>query len=218
MLAKQVGRSPSAYTHLADTLPESLQTTAHTPRTLLHGKKFESRFVYQGPKLSVKRPGIRQALDRDEHRFCSNHFWTVFINSMRVDWPYEFRDCYLLNSATGLYRLSPLFDETLKDIRKIGVDESFFQHYPELENAVNVIYDDPLQAGCTPTGRSPRVDVNGLDLTTKVTECRSPSSEVVTSELQPSTCLGSTPFDQSAPWDLLDSIPEMCFVSNRDFV
>ncbi|KAK6373898.1 hypothetical protein LTS17_007867 [Exophiala oligosperma] len=166
----------------------------------------------------VAWPGVRQALDRDEHRFCSNHFWTMFINSMRVEWPYEFRDCYLLNSATGLYILSPLFDETLKDIRKIGVNESFFRYYPELEGAVNVIHDCPPHAGRMPTDRAPRVDVNGLDLTARVTECRDPSSEMVTNGLHPSPGLGPTLFDQSAPWDLLDSIPEVSLISNRDFV
>ncbi|KIW10139.1 hypothetical protein PV08_11100 [Exophiala spinifera] len=166
----------------------------------------------------VAWPGVRQALDRDEHRFCSNHFWTVFINSMRVEWPYEFRDCYLLNSATGLYKLSPLFDETIKDIRKIGVCKSFFQHYPELEGAVNVIYENPSHVECVTAARCAQVDVNGLDLGLKVAKARGPSTGIVATGQKPSTALASGLFDQQASWDLLDAIPELSLIPNRDFV
>ncbi|KAI1626891.1 hypothetical protein EDD37DRAFT_237175 [Exophiala viscosa] len=110
----------------------------------------------------VSWPGLRQILDADEHRYCSNHFWRTFINSIRVDWPYELRDMYLFNASKGLYKVSPLFEELLGDIRNIGVTGGFLQHFPELQSVVNIV--DEMHHGPLPNSTSCQLDVDGMDL------------------------------------------------------
>lgn len=77
-------------------------------------------------------PGLRERFVFSEHRYCSNIFWKVFCRSLRVQWPYEFRDCYTRNTETGLYKLSPLFHERIHDIRHWTMGREMFQEYPEL--------------------------------------------------------------------------------------
>jgi len=174
----------------------------------------------------VAWPGVRQALDCDEHRFCSNHFWETFINNMRVDWPYELRDCFLFNSAKGLYKLSPLFDETLKDIQKIGVSRSFFQHYPELGDAVNVVEGSNQLEGRTQAFQYGRMDVNGLHLARQqYSEENNPESVAAVRHTGqwPTTETIATLLDSSCStatesWNALSSLPEASYISTRDFI
>ncbi|KAK5205992.1 hypothetical protein LTR41_008274 [Exophiala xenobiotica] len=174
----------------------------------------------------VAWPGVRQALDSEEHRFCSNHFWETFINHMRVDWPYELRDCFLFNSSKGLYKISPLFDETLKDIQKIGVSSSFFQHYPELGDAVNVVEGSSQLEGPTQAFQYGRSDVNGLHLVRQqYSEEDNPGSvaAVRNTGLWPTTGTIATLLDSSCStatesWNPLSSLAEASYISTRDFI
>jgi len=77
-------------------------------------------------------PGLRERFVFSEHRYCSNLFWTLFCSSLRVQWPYEFRDCYTRNVETGLYKISPTFQERLNDIRYWSMGRDFLKQYPEL--------------------------------------------------------------------------------------
>ena len=77
-------------------------------------------------------PGLRERFVFSEHRYCSNIFWRLFCNSLRFQWPYEFRDCYTRNLDTGLYKISPTFHERLSDIRCWTMGMEIFKQYPEL--------------------------------------------------------------------------------------
>lgn len=77
-------------------------------------------------------PGLRERFVFSEHRYCSNIFWRLFCSSLRVQWPYEFRDCYTRNVETGLYRISPTFHERINDIRYWSMGRDFLKQYPEL--------------------------------------------------------------------------------------
>ncbi|KEF53570.1 uncharacterized protein A1O9_10545 [Exophiala aquamarina CBS 119918] len=80
----------------------------------------------------ISWPGIRRALVTHEHKYCSNRFWRMLINSIRVQWPFEVRDCYLYNAAEASYSISPTFLATLNNFHALGIKRDFFDYYPEL--------------------------------------------------------------------------------------
>lgn len=88
-------------------------------------------------------PGIRRALMTHEHKYCSNRFWRMFINSMRIQWPFEVRDCYLYNAAAASYSISPTFLATMNNINALGVARDFFEYYPELRGTAVAVDDIP---------------------------------------------------------------------------
>ncbi len=77
-------------------------------------------------------PGIRERFIFSEHNYCENEFWHLFCRSLRILWPYEFRDCYTREVGTGLYKVSPMFDQRLSDIKCWTMGPDIFQRYPEL--------------------------------------------------------------------------------------
>lgn len=77
-------------------------------------------------------PGLRERFIFGEHDYCGNEFWYLFNKSLRVLWPYEFRDCYTREIETGLYKVSPHFDERLRDIKSWTMGPDIFQRFPEL--------------------------------------------------------------------------------------
>lgn len=79
-------------------------------------------------------PGLRERFVFSEHRYCSNLFWKLFCKGLRLQWAYEFRDCYVRNTETGLYRISPTFNERIMDIRAWTMGRDMFKQYPELYN------------------------------------------------------------------------------------
>jgi len=77
-------------------------------------------------------PGLRERFIFGEHDYCGNEFWHLFNKSLHVLWPYEFRDCYTREIETGLYKVSPHFDERLRDIKSWTMGPDIFQRFPEL--------------------------------------------------------------------------------------
>ncbi|EXJ87144.1 hypothetical protein A1O3_04102 [Capronia epimyces CBS 606.96] len=81
-------------------------------------------------------PGIRERFVFNEHDYCGNDFWYGLCKSLRLLWPYEFRDCYTREVETGLYKVSRTFDQRITDIRSWAMGPDFFQQYPELYNDI----------------------------------------------------------------------------------
>ena len=77
-------------------------------------------------------PGVRERFIFSEHEYCGNEFWHLFTKSLRILWPYEFRDCYTREIETGLYKVSTQFDERLADIRCWTMGPDIFRRFPEL--------------------------------------------------------------------------------------
>lgn len=77
-------------------------------------------------------PGLRERFIFGEHNYCDNEFWNLFCSSLRILWPYEFRDCYTREIETGLYKFSPHFDQRLCDIKSWAMGPDIFQRFPEL--------------------------------------------------------------------------------------
>ncbi|KIX04472.1 uncharacterized protein Z518_05340 [Rhinocladiella mackenziei CBS 650.93] len=101
-------------------------------------------------------PGIRERFIFHEHDYCGNDFWHLFCRSIRILWPYEFRDCYTREIDTGLYKISPMFDHRLSDIKCWTMGPDIFQRFPELYSdmpAFNHIPQTISQGYARPQGR-----------------------------------------------------------------
>lgn len=81
-------------------------------------------------------PGLREKFINTEHRYCSNMFWQLFCKDFRFVWQYEFRDCYIRNTETGLYSISPTFHDRIHDIKSWSMGQDFFKAYPECKNDI----------------------------------------------------------------------------------
>ncbi|KAK1675291.1 hypothetical protein BDP55DRAFT_694225 [Colletotrichum godetiae] len=77
-------------------------------------------------------PALRYRFAVAPHRYCSNLFWHMFKEHLRIVWPYDFRDCYTRNMQLGTYGLSPLFKEKIHDLRSWTMAPDFFAQFPEL--------------------------------------------------------------------------------------
>ncbi|KIW70385.1 hypothetical protein PV04_02658 [Phialophora macrospora] len=97
-------------------------------------------------------PGVRERFIFNEHDYCGNEFWTLFTTSFRLLWPYEFRDCYSREIETGLYKVSPTFDQRLSDIKCWTMGPDIFKRFPELYSdmpSFNHIPQTPSSAEAT---------------------------------------------------------------------
>lgn len=174
----------------------------------------------------LARPGIREVLDKNEHRYCSNHFWKTFINSMRSEWPYEFRDCYLYNSKKDMYQISPSYAEVLQNIQKIGVTKTFFEHYPELENAVNVVDEGPHPTATGPapsSGPEADGDMDFFHIPQSEVWSSDPKSTPKRGESYPVDDALASLFENPCPQKVEaygnhDFASEIAYISGRDFL
>ncbi|KAF2416420.1 hypothetical protein EJ08DRAFT_576436, partial [Tothia fuscella] len=76
-------------------------------------------------------PGLRERFVFYQHRYCGNLFWKLFCSSLRILWPFEFRDCYTRNLQTGQYHISPQFDERIGDINAWTMESDIYKRWPE---------------------------------------------------------------------------------------
>ncbi|KIY02292.1 uncharacterized protein Z520_02430 [Fonsecaea multimorphosa CBS 102226] len=96
-------------------------------------------------------PGVRERFIFNEHDYCGNEFWHLFCKSLRILWPYEFRDCYTREIETGLYKFSPMFDQRLRDIKSWTMGPDIFNRFPELYSDMPAFNNIP-QSPCSSTG------------------------------------------------------------------
>lgn len=104
-------------------------------------------------------PGVRERFIFNEHDYCDNEFWRLFSKSIRILWPYEFRDCYTREIETGLYKVSPVFDQRLTDIKCWTMGPDIFHRFPELYSdmpAFSTIHYTPSAPGEMQTNKKRR--------------------------------------------------------------
>lgn len=77
-------------------------------------------------------PGLRERFIFQQHKYCSNLFWQMFSDSIEMAWPYDFRDCFAQRWDTGVYQLTPLFQECLSDISRWTMRPDMFSFFPDL--------------------------------------------------------------------------------------
>ena len=91
-----------------------------------------SQEVDSSSELTLIRPGLRERFVFYQHHYCLNTFWQLLCNSLRIQWPFDFRDCYTRNAETGVYKVSALFDERISDIKSWAMGPDIFKQFPEL--------------------------------------------------------------------------------------
>ncbi|KEF58093.1 uncharacterized protein A1O9_06016 [Exophiala aquamarina CBS 119918] len=84
-------------------------------------------------------PGLRERAVLCHGLTQSNKFWTEVIYYFRFCWPYTVDDIVSLDSATGLYGFSKVYDHYVYEIRMWKMDMNFFVSFPET-------YDDIVPA------------------------------------------------------------------------
>ncbi|KIV99712.1 hypothetical protein, variant [Verruconis gallopava] len=111
----------------------------HTVRTIEKREKVPPWYL-QRPSQSMAHsyaidffawPGLRERFVFHQHRYCGNIFWHLFCNSLKINWPYEFRDCYTRNLETGEYKISDSFDSRISDINAWTMRPDIFKRWPE---------------------------------------------------------------------------------------
>ncbi|KAI1852194.1 hypothetical protein JX265_013047 [Neoarthrinium moseri] len=76
-------------------------------------------------------PGIRERFIFSQHNYCGNLFWRLFSASIKILWPFEFRDCYTFNVDLGQYRVSDPFERRIQDINAWTMKDEIFNRWPE---------------------------------------------------------------------------------------
>lgn len=109
-------------------------------------------------------PGLRERFVYSEHRYCSTTFWRLYVQNLRLQWPYEFRDCYTYNTDTGLYNISPTFRERISDIRAWTMGMEMFKQYPELYSDIPAWNHIPTSLSSTSATSSRRQSRKALPL------------------------------------------------------
>ncbi|KAK6387732.1 hypothetical protein LTS17_001001 [Exophiala oligosperma] len=84
-------------------------------------------------------PGLRERAVLCQNLTQTNKFWTEVIYSFRFCWPYTVHDIVSLDSNTGLYEFSGMFNHHLYEIQMWRMDSKFFESFPET-------YDDIMPA------------------------------------------------------------------------
>ncbi|KAL9948570.1 hypothetical protein ACHAO5_001670 [Verticillium nonalfalfae] len=106
-------------------------------------------------------PGLRERFIFSQHQYCANLFWHLFRSNLTILWPFEFNDCFMRNTTTGLFQLSPIFEDRIRDIRSWTMNVDFLDQFPELRD------DIPEYGGIPPNTSMPsNFEVNlGLERT-----------------------------------------------------
>ena len=81
-------------------------------------------------------PGLRERFIFQQHKYCSNLFWQLFSGSLEISWPYDFRDCFAQRWDTGVYQLTPMFQECIGDIGRWTMRTDLFSHFPDLRSDI----------------------------------------------------------------------------------
>ncbi|KAL9566184.1 hypothetical protein ACKAV7_009718 [Fusarium commune] len=118
-------------------------------------------------------PSFRQQFSRYPHRYCSNLFWHMFKEHLRITWPYEFRDAYSVNVGLNKYELSSLFRDTISNLGSWTMHSDFFYHFPALVHDVPKFQQDSLPVTIQPLPLQP----NSLGITEGMVSNTSQGSE-----------------------------------------
>ncbi|KAH8647905.1 hypothetical protein BX600DRAFT_503241 [Xylariales sp. PMI_506] len=109
--------------------------------------------------------GVRERFVFSQHQYCSNRFWQLFSTNLRIIWPYEFQDCYTVDSMTGKCQISPKFITHIRNLNSWTMSVDFFNHFPDLYNDIPSYQEVPryLNLPAQSTGKSPRARVEDED-------------------------------------------------------
>ncbi|KAM0491551.1 hypothetical protein ACHAPB_009099 [Verticillium nonalfalfae] len=94
--------------------------------------------------LCLSKPGVRERFVFSQHHYCANIFWHLFGSSLTILWQFGFNNCFMKDTVTGRFQLSPFFEDRIRDINSWTMNVDFFDHFPELCD------DIPIYGGIPP--------------------------------------------------------------------
>lgn len=100
-----------------------------------------------------KRPGLRERFVFSQHRYCTNLFWRLFRQGLRIPWPHDFKECYSKDPDTSRYLLSAAFQNRLQDISAWQMTEDLLGQYPELRGDIMAFDSIPASIGLDNEGK-----------------------------------------------------------------
>ncbi|KAG7134452.1 hypothetical protein HYQ45_018903 [Verticillium longisporum] len=100
--------------------------------------------IIDGLCLSKCGPGVRERFVFSQHHYCANIFWHLFGSSLTILWQFGFNNCFMKDTVTGRFQLSPFFEDRIRDINSWTMNVDFFDHFPELCD------DIPIYGGIPP--------------------------------------------------------------------
>ncbi|KAH6708505.1 hypothetical protein EV126DRAFT_397191 [Verticillium dahliae] len=107
--------------------------------------------IIDGLCLSKCGPGVRERFVFSQHHYCANIFWHLFGSSLTILWQFGFNNCFMKDTVTGRFQLSPFFEDRIRDINSWTMNVDFFDHFPELCD------DIPIYGGIPPKLGAPDV-------------------------------------------------------------
>jgi len=111
------------------------------------------------------RPRVRDYLVHHQD-ITFDEYTDAFSLSFDVNWPYEDRLVIITEESPELttkrYKINPVFEEHIRNMRHWTVGPRYWQHYPALGKAVE---EDIREFGVV--SRKPGVELNGIRLNTQ---------------------------------------------------
>lgn len=116
-----------------------------TPATLsaipsyLHERPSQKHIPHEPLTDYLVWPGLRERIVFAPHLYCSEKFSSLFWSSFRFNWGKEFRDAYVREKESGLYRYSEALEEAIADLGNFCMDEVFLTEFPELRADISAV-------------------------------------------------------------------------------
>ncbi|RMZ85707.1 hypothetical protein DV737_g451, partial [Chaetothyriales sp. CBS 132003] len=104
-------------------------------------------------------PGLRERFVFYQHHYCSNIYWRLFTSCLTINWPYDFRDCFVQRWDSGIFEISPLFRECIGNIYNWQMTGDIFARFPELRSDIPCV----LQSA-RPTSNSVQLQLANWDM------------------------------------------------------
>ncbi|PNH35193.1 hypothetical protein VD0002_g9313 [Verticillium dahliae] len=96
-------------------------------------------------------PGVRERFVFSQHHYCANIFWHLFGSSLTILWQFGFNNCFMKDTVTGRFQLSPFFEDRIRDINSWTMNVDFFDHFPELCDDIPIYGGIPPKLGAPDT-------------------------------------------------------------------
>ncbi|KAH7140240.1 hypothetical protein B0J13DRAFT_557400 [Dactylonectria estremocensis] len=144
--------------HLLMPSQHDAKTARSTTLPLWYKKPFSTHGRHPPAVEYLPWPGVRESFIQSHHRYCQNTFWHLFKEHVRIIWPFEFRDCFTQDANQGRYRISSVFEQTIRNSRSWTMERDFFGSFPELHQEIPVFLDiipPPPRFGAWDLGQTP---------------------------------------------------------------
>jgi len=94
-------------------------------------------------------------VSQHSHYFATSSFSLAYQRHFRFSWPFTFDDAYIHDPETDTYSMAPLFAKYHGELRYWGMEEAFFERFPELQGEIGVAHGYEMENGAKVSVNSP---------------------------------------------------------------